>query len=289
MFITSVSGACLGLLISSLVHDTRTALNAIPLLLIPQIILGGALIKYEEMNRNLDFVYSMRRYIAEEEGTTGESASKLKVPFICEFMPLRWSYEAMLVSQAKMNPLTRSQDILEGRIQQIVDEPRELTEKEHETLDLTKQALAVVSGLQARDPEDIPKHLDNVRRNALRGTLTQELLDYVQREKKGTSAEQLYVNRKVLDLVTKAEMEREDYRRKTSPNVFFGTTKKYTLPHHLWFAAPDTALTAPSKMGFYWAEVEIRTVWLNTGIMLMSLLLVVACVQVSLRRQLTRV
>jgi len=65
MFITSISGACLGLLVSSLVHDTRTALNTIPLLLIPQIILGGALIKYEEMNRNLDLVYSMRRYIRE--------------------------------------------------------------------------------------------------------------------------------------------------------------------------------------------------------------------------------
>ena len=41
------------------------------------------------------------------------------------------------------------------------------------------------------------------------------------------SAEEVYVNRKVLDLVTKAEMEREDYRRKSSPNVFFGTSKRY--------------------------------------------------------------
>lgn len=289
MFITSISGACLGLLVSSLVHDTRTALNTIPLLLIPQIILGGALIKYEEMNRNLDLVYSMRRYIEEEEQTTGESASKLKVPFICEFMPLRWNYEAMLVSQAKLNPLTRAQDQLEARIQQIVDEPRELTDKEHETLDLTKQALAVVSGLQARDPEDIPKHLERVRRNAVRGTLTPELLDYVQREKKGTSAEQLYVNRKVLDLLTKAEMEREDYRRKNSPNVFFGTTKKYPFPRHTWFDEPGTALSRQSWLGFYWDEVEVRTVWLNTAVMLLGLLVVFACVQISLRRQLTRV
>ena len=288
MFITSISGACLGLLVSSLVHDTRTALNTIPLLLIPQIILGGALIKYEEMNRNLDFVYSMRRYIKEEE-EKGESASKLKVPFICEFMPLRWSYEAMLVSQAKLNPLTRAQDLLEARIQQIVDEPRELTDKEHETLDLTKQALAVVSGLQARDPDDIPKHLANVRNNALNGALTQELLDYVQREKKGTSAEQLYVNRKVLDLLTKAEMEREDYRRKTSPNVFFGTTKKYPFPRHVWFDEPGTVLSRESWRGFYWDEIEVRTIWLNTAVMLFGLMIVFACVQISLRRQLTRV
>jgi hypothetical protein len=63
MFLTSLTGVCLGMYVSSLEHDVRTALNIIPLLLIPQIILGGALIKYEEMNRNLDFVYSIRRWV----------------------------------------------------------------------------------------------------------------------------------------------------------------------------------------------------------------------------------
>src|SRR5207249_1154413 len=51
-FITAVGGIAIGLLISSLVADTKTAANIVPLVLIPQIILGGALIKYEEMNRN---------------------------------------------------------------------------------------------------------------------------------------------------------------------------------------------------------------------------------------------
>jgi hypothetical protein len=40
--------------ISALVARRKTAANIVPLVLIPQIILGGALIKYEEMNRNLD-------------------------------------------------------------------------------------------------------------------------------------------------------------------------------------------------------------------------------------------
>ncbi len=53
-FITAFTGVALGLLISSLVSDAKTAANFVPLVLIPQIILGGALIKYEEMNRNLD-------------------------------------------------------------------------------------------------------------------------------------------------------------------------------------------------------------------------------------------
>ena len=262
MFITSLTGACIGLLVSSLVSDSRTALNAIPLMLIPQIILGGALIKYEEMNKNLDLVYSIHRFI--KIGDEENESSKLKVPFICQFMPLRWSYEAMLISQAKLNPLTRAQDILEARIQQIVEQPGELNEQDRRTLDLTKQALAVVSGLQSAHKEEVPKNLRRVRDKAVQGGLTQALLDKAEKEKRGTSAEELFVNRKVLDLVTKAEMEREDYRRKSRPNVFFGTSKHYF-------------------------GTEFRTVWINGIVMLFFLTLIITALQISVRRQLTKV
>jgi ABC transport system ATP-binding/permease protein len=266
MFATSFTGAAMGLFISSIVSDSRTALNTIPLLLIPQIILGGALIKYEEMNKNLDFVYSIQRFLKTDDGEPEDSPSKLKVPFICQFMPLRWSYEAMLISQARLNPMTYSQDLLEDRMRYFADlgQQRELTEKEVEQFDLLKQALAVVSGLHARDTKDVPKHLKSVVSNLKSGRLDQELLDYVQRERRGTSAEELYVNRKVLDLVTKAEMEREDYRRKASPNVFFGTRK--------------------TVLG-----LEIATYWLNAWVMLAFLILIIAVLQYSLRRQLTKV
>jgi hypothetical protein len=45
------------------------------------------------------------------------------------------------------------------------------------------------------------------------------------------TAEQIYVNQKVADLVSKAEMEQLDYRldegRKNHLNVFFGPVKQY--------------------------------------------------------------
>ncbi|MBL9114331.1 MAG: ABC transporter permease [Verrucomicrobiaceae bacterium] len=266
MFATSLTGACMGLLISSLVNDSRTALNAIPLLLIPQIILGGALIKYEEMNKNLDFVYSIQRYIKPAEEGGGESPSKLKVPFICQLMPLRWTYEAMLISQARMNPLTSTQDLMEERIQYYaaVGQERALTDDESKQFDLLKQSLAVVSGLHAREVGDVPKHLKAVAKALKTGKLDQELIEYVQRERRGTSAEDLYVNRKVLDLVTKAEMEREDYRRKTSPNVFFGLEKEV--------------------VGF-----KIKTVWLNFWVVVVFVIVIVAALQIALRKQMTKV
>lgn len=263
MFVTSLTGVCLGLLVSSLVHDSRTALNTIPLLLIPQIILGGALIKYEEMNKNLDFVYSIRRWVAADEE---DSPSKLKVPFVCQFMPLRWSYEGMLISQAKLNPLTRNQDLLEDRIKAIVDLPKEveLTESQRAELDLAKQALAIVSGLQARTPGEVGAQLNQVNRAVWKSQLSTELLDSLQPERKGISAEEIYVNRKVVDLVTKAEMERQDYRRRTSPNVFFGSVKTYF-------------------------GTEFNTLWINGVVILCTIGLIVSAIEFSLRRQLTKV
>src|SRR5207253_10178363 len=43
----------------------------------------------------------------------------------------------------------------------------------------------------------------------------------------GVTAEQLYVNQKVSDLISNAEMEQSDYRRGSRPNVFFGAEKNY--------------------------------------------------------------
>lgn len=264
MFLTALTGLCLGLFISSIVSDNRTAVNAIPLILIPQIILGGALIKYEEMNKNLDLVYSVGRWMR-KAGNDEEAASKLKVPFICQFMPLRWSYEGIIIAQSKLNPLTRSQDFLDERIQSLLP-PRgaEMSNRQRHELELTKQSLAVVSGLYAENPREISKRLGSIRDAVLSGEIENQRLDEMLQQNDGVSAEEIYVNRKVLDLVTKAEMEREDYRRKASPNVFFGTRKTYL-------------------------GTKYNTLWINSVVILFTIVLIVGAVELSLRRQLTKV
>lgn len=266
MFATALTGVCLGLLVSSLVNDIRTALNAIPLLLIPQIILGGALIKYEEMNRNLDLAYAVERWLVKAGVEEPVGGSKLQVPIICQFMPLRWSYEGILISQAKLNPLTRTQDLLEDRIQELVNLPPNIpfTEEQRKELDLTKQALAAVSGLYARRAHEVASLLDQIGNAALERRLQPDLIEAAMALRKGASAEEIFVNRKVLDLVTKAEMEREDYRHQVGPNVFFGTVKRYF-------------------------GTDFNTLWINAMVILASLAIVVTCLELSLRRQLTRV
>jgi hypothetical protein len=218
------------------------------------------------MNKNLDFVYSVTRWLEKAGVTEEDEASKLKVPFICQFMPLRWSYEAILISQAKLNPLTAAQDQLEQRIQELVNLPPEIkmTPTQQRELDTAKQGLAVVSGLYAKDKAEAARKLIEIRDAAIRGKVTPQLLKSALDQQDGVSAEEVYVNRKVLDLVTKAEMEREDYRRKRSPNVFFGTTKRYF-------------------------GTEFSTLWINGLVIFFSIALIIAAVELSLRRQLTRV
>lgn len=294
MFLTALTGACMGLLVSTLVHDVRTALNVIPLLLIPQIILGGALIKYEEMNRNLDFVYSIQKWVSKDETGEPEPTSKLKVPFICHFMPLRWSYESAIISQAKLNPLSRAQQQIEDRIQALISLPRNvaMTPQQRDELDLTKQALAVVSGLQDEDASGVSNRLSRIRQGLLTGKLDTDLLE--DKPKRGVSAEEIFVNRKVLDLVTKAEMEREDYRRAASPNVFFGTKKTYRLfgtppPHPSTTSAGAGAHNPTPKPLSWWREITVDTLWLNFAVMMLTLFLVLISVFTALKRQLSRV
>src|SRR5213079_1855635 len=150
MLMTAMGGVALGLVISSIVADPKTAANIVPLVLIPQIIMGGALIKYEDMNRNLALLYSLTHWFSEHptREQNKKMESKLQVPFICQFIAMRWSYEELIVAQAKLNPLTRRQDRTQREIDRIVakhlQDPAESTR-----LDDLKETLAVLSGLEA--------------------------------------------------------------------------------------------------------------------------------------------
>jgi protein involved in polysaccharide export with SLBB domain len=155
---------------------------------------------------------------------------------------------------------------LEARIQELVDLPADIkmTKDQQRDLDTAKQALAVVSGLYARNADEAVGLLNEVRNATIHGQLDAKLLKRALEQQDGVSAEEVYVNRKVLDLVTKAEMEREDYRRKRSPNVFFGTSKRYF-------------------------GTEFSTLWINGLVMLFIMALILTGVQLALRRQLTKV
>jgi hypothetical protein len=188
--------------------------------------MGGALIKYEDMNRNLALVYTFSRWFSEHPDTERgkKMSSRLQVPFVCQFIAMRWSFEELVVAKAKLNPLTRRQERVDREMRRIVD-LRDQSPETTKRLNDLKDTLAMLSGLEAKSPDELDHYL----------ALTDEVIDRKRpfdrelfKEATGpVTAEQLYVNQKVSDLISNAEMEQSDYRRDRKLNVFFGEEKRY--------------------------------------------------------------
>ncbi len=225
MAITSIAGVAGGLLISSLVNDAKTAANIVPLVLIPQIILGGALIKYEEMNRNLDFIYVLTRDRAAKEQHQADTHAKpqdVEVPLVCQLIPMRWSYEAMVVAQAKLNPFTSRQDILTDKIEQLAKQ-KVLTQAESDRLDDLKETLAILSGLAGANTAQVYSKLHEIDQIISGAALDRKKFDSGGDQ---VTAEQLFQNQKITDMLTDAQMKQKDYTSDVR-NVFFGPEKYY--------------------------------------------------------------
>ncbi len=301
MFLSSLTGVVLGLFVSSFVRTSKTAINLIPLILIPQIILGGALIKYEEMNRNLDLVYNLRRWLRGADGQPVEPPNKLEVPFFCEFMPLRWTYESVIIAQATRNPLAGAQEDLQRRIDTIVralppppaQDPPELAEQLRDA----KQALALVSGLEERSPRALDRKLGHIMDAIRTNSFDADSDEFAHKSREDSvSAGQLYSNQKVWDLFNKAEIERLHDGYDIEPNVFFGLRKTFPFllpkeePPPAPGAEPNEPASGPARptpLRQFLAHPP--TLWLNFTILLTLCFLTLVALYFSLRRHLTSV
>jgi ABC-type multidrug transport system ATPase subunit len=83
LFTTAFCANMLGLNISASFNSAITIYIVIPLLIIPMMVLSGAMFSFDKLNRKIGNVD--------------------KVPLIAEIMPTRWTYEALIVSQFKDN------------------------------------------------------------------------------------------------------------------------------------------------------------------------------------------
>jgi hypothetical protein len=96
LFSTAVCANLIGLVISSAFNSAVTIYIVIPLIMIPMMVLSGAMFSFEKLNRRI---------------TTVD-----KVPVIAELMPTKWSYEALMVHQFKDNEFEASFYDYEKRI-----------------------------------------------------------------------------------------------------------------------------------------------------------------------------
>lgn len=83
LFATSVCANMIGLNISATFNSAVTVYIVIPLLMIPMMVLSGAMFSFEKLNRSV--------------------GSFNRVPWIAELMPTKWGYEGLVVLQFKDN------------------------------------------------------------------------------------------------------------------------------------------------------------------------------------------
>lgn len=87
LFTTSCFANMVGLNISSALNSIITIYILIPFILVPQLLLGGAMIKFDDLHESL--------------------TNKVNVPLVGDLMASRWAYEALAVAQYKENDFER--------------------------------------------------------------------------------------------------------------------------------------------------------------------------------------
>ena len=98
LFSVSLFGNVLGLLISAIFQSAKVIYIVIPLLVIPQIIFGGAIVRFERFNPMF---------------TEADA-----VPWFGNLMASRWGFEALAVELARNNPFDDRFIALEDRLYQ---------------------------------------------------------------------------------------------------------------------------------------------------------------------------
>ena len=94
LFTTAFCANMIGLNISASFNSAITIYIVIPLLIIPMMVLSGAMFSFDKLNRKIGNVD--------------------KVPLIAELIPTRWTYEALIVTQFKDNKYSQTQFTKEG-------------------------------------------------------------------------------------------------------------------------------------------------------------------------------
>lgn len=87
LFTTAACANLIGLNVSVSFNSAITIYIIIPLIMIPMMVLSGAMFSFDKLNRTV--------------GSVG------KVPWIAELIPTKWSYEALMVHQFKSNHFQR--------------------------------------------------------------------------------------------------------------------------------------------------------------------------------------
>jgi len=207
MTLTGCCGTAIALFISVVARSERSALGAIPLILVPQILLAGALIPFVEMNRGL--------FHAGDEGRSWGSE-----PVPSTIMPLRYAYEGSVVSQATQNLFELERRSIQERIDEL-KEQENLSDAEDEELQSLSENIRI---LYAATSTNLKNAVRIIRDPA---SEKERLMQFTEIEEDAIPVSQFFVNQRIEDMVDLAEASRVDDRRTETAHVFLAKEKSF--------------------------------------------------------------
>jgi ABC transport system ATP-binding/permease protein len=257
MTMTAWTGTAMALVVSSLVRTERAALTAVPLLLVPQMLLAGALVPYREMNRGL----------FQDAGLNRERGGS---PVPAKVMPLRYAYEAMVVSQATRNPFEVERIRLQRRIDRFRDMEGEAGAAELERFDLAKEGLRRLSASGASSKQEAAALVSRIRRIALGGRRieVETMKVWPEEDENARPTSEFFVNERIDLLIREAETFRKDYRNEEVRSIFLALKKPLPFASRSRTPAAEFTVAAGSPEDAH----EIDTLR-YCGFVLMSIIL----------------
>ena len=214
MTLTAWTGTGMALVVSSIVTTERAALTAVPLLLVPQMLLAGALVPFREMNHGL---FHNAANVRDRGG----------VPIPAAIMPLRYAYEGMIVAQATRNPFEAERIRLQRKIDRVRAQQEPLPPDQAERFDLVKEGLRrlLASGASSRD--EALSLIERIRRISSSGTRieVETMKVWPEEDPDARPASEFFVNERIDLLVREGETFRNDYRD-TERRIVFHALKK---------------------------------------------------------------
>jgi ABC transport system ATP-binding/permease protein len=253
MTLTAWTGTSMALLVSSLVRTERAALTSVPLLLVPQMLLAGALVPFKEMNRALFDEVGINR----DRGGT---------PVPAQIMPLRYAYESMVVAQATRNPFDKERIYLQRKLDDL-KEQRELDKTSAERLEIMKLCLTKLMAAEAHSADEGKQLTTIISRTARRGTREEaEQLKVwpadAEDGKKPQPVSDFFVNGRIDLLTREADTFRTDYRNAKGRAIFLA------FQQPLWANWESAATPAKHELAHngtdtqedHWIETDSRNI-----------------------------
>jgi ABC-type multidrug transport system ATPase subunit len=122
MILITTIGIGFGLLFSTITPSVLAAYNLVPLILIPQIILGGGFLLYNQMGEALYGIERGCSVLLTNTETCAWPPNKDKAPVLARMLPASWAFEFLMTANYHFHPVRQLKDEKDAAINRTIPE-----------------------------------------------------------------------------------------------------------------------------------------------------------------------